>query len=170
MLELFVLILFCWIFFGALKLMFKIAWGLAKVLAVALLILPVLRMALFGMPAAPMAYPMAFELCAYGVVAGVVYPWLCRELCVKHGVNRLVVMLASLGLAMVAGRIVGGAAKALLLMAGAIPGAPLTFAAFVTAYFVDTAVAAVVHLIIVPAVVIALEKARLSPVGRTLGA
>lgn len=134
------------------------------------LILPVLRMALFGMPQAPVAYPMAFELCAYGVVAGVVYPWLCRELCMKHGANRVVVLLASLGLAMVAGRIVGGAAKALLLLAGAIPGAPLTFAAFVTAYFVDTAVAAVVHLIIVPAVVIALEKARLSPVGRTLGA
>jgi hypothetical protein len=109
------------------------------------LILPVLRMALFGMPGAPMAYPMAFELCAYGVVAGVVYPWLCRELGAKHGANRLVVMLASLGLAMVAGRIVGGAAKALLLMAGAIPGAPLTFAAFVTAYFVDTAVIFVLY-------------------------
>ena len=39
MFELFVLILFCWIFFGALKLMFKIAWGLAKVLAVVLLVL-----------------------------------------------------------------------------------------------------------------------------------
>ena len=39
MLELLVLILFGWIFFGAIKLMFKIAWGLAKVLAVILLVL-----------------------------------------------------------------------------------------------------------------------------------
>ena len=39
MFELLVLVLFCWIFFGSIKLMFKIAWGLAKVLAVILLIL-----------------------------------------------------------------------------------------------------------------------------------
>lgn len=141
------------------------AWGGALGL-----ILPVLRMVLFGMPAAPMAYPMSFELCAYGVLTGLLYPWLRRKLCGRYGAKPLVVMLATLGLAMVAGRIVGGAAKALLLMSGAIPGAPLTFTAFVTAYFVDTAVAAVVHLIVVPAVVLALEKARLSPVGRELAA
>lgn len=39
MFELLVLVLFCWIFFGSIKLLFKIAWGLAKVLAVILLIL-----------------------------------------------------------------------------------------------------------------------------------
>lgn len=39
MVELLVLILFCWIFFGAVKLMFKIAWGVAKILAVVLLVL-----------------------------------------------------------------------------------------------------------------------------------
>ena len=72
-------------------------------------------------------------------------------------------ILATLGLAMVAGRMVGGAAKALLITAGLIPGAPLTFAMFVTAYFVETAVGALVHLIVVPAVVLALEKAHLSP-------
>lgn len=133
-------------------------------------VLPVLRMALFGMPAAPMAYPMTFELCAYGVLTGLLYPWLRREVCGRCGAKPLAAILATLGLAMVAGRIVGGAAKALLLMAGAIPGAPLTFATFVTAYFVDTAVAAVVHLIVVPAVVLALEKAQLSPMGRGLSA
>ena len=129
------------------------------------LVLPLLRMALFGMPAAPMAYPMTFELCAYGVLTGLLYPWLRQALCEKLGASRIVVMLASLGLAMVGGRIVGGIAKALLLWGGVIGGAPLTFGAFVTSYFVDTAVGAVVHLIVVPAVVLALEKARLSPVG-----
>ena len=39
MLDLLVLILFCWIFFGSIKLMFRIAWGLAKILAVILLVL-----------------------------------------------------------------------------------------------------------------------------------
>ena len=39
MLDLLVLILFCWIFFGSIKMMFKIAWGLAKILAVILLVL-----------------------------------------------------------------------------------------------------------------------------------
>lgn len=39
MLDLLVWILFCWIFFGSIKLMFKIAWGVAKILAVILLVL-----------------------------------------------------------------------------------------------------------------------------------
>ena len=39
MFELLILILFCWIFFGSIKLMFKVAWGLAKILAVILFIL-----------------------------------------------------------------------------------------------------------------------------------
>ena len=39
MVELLVLILFCWIFFGSIRLLFKVAWGLTKVLAVILLIL-----------------------------------------------------------------------------------------------------------------------------------
>ena len=142
-------------------------WGWGGVLG---LVLPVLRMALFGMPAAPMAYPMTFELCAYGVATGLLYPWLRRELCSRCGAKPLVVMLATLGLAMVGGRIVGVAAKALLLWGGLIGGAPMTFAALMTSYFVDTAVGAVVHLIVVPAVVLALEKARLSPVGRSLSA
>ena len=39
MFELIVLALFCWIFFGAIKLTFKVAWGLAKVIAVSLCVL-----------------------------------------------------------------------------------------------------------------------------------
>ena len=39
MFELLVLVLFCWIFFGSIRLMFKMAWGLAKILAVILLVL-----------------------------------------------------------------------------------------------------------------------------------
>jgi hypothetical protein len=39
MFELLVIALFCWIFFGAIKLTFKVAWGLAKVAAIILFIL-----------------------------------------------------------------------------------------------------------------------------------
>ena len=39
MFEIITLLLFCWIFVGAIKLTFKVAWGLAKVVAVILFIL-----------------------------------------------------------------------------------------------------------------------------------
>lgn len=129
------------------------------------LILPLLRMGLFGMPALPMALPMTFELCAYGAVCGLLYPMLSRKL-----PRRLPAMLAALICAMVAGRIVGGVAKALLLAGGAITGASMTFEAFITSYFLDTAVGAVIHLILVPVIVTALEKARLSPLSRQISA
>ena len=58
-----------------------------------------------------------------------------------------------------------GAAKAIFL---GLNGGSYTFSTFVSAYFVTTAVGAVIHLILVPAVVLALEKARLSPLARRL--
>lgn len=128
-------------------------------------VLPLLRMALFSMPPLPAALPMTFELCAYGAIAGLLYPVLQRA-----AKKRLPAMLGALLAAMVCGRIVGGAAKALLLAGGAITGAPLTFEAFIASYFLDTAVGAAIHLLVVPAVVTALEKARLSPVGSRIAA
>lgn len=84
--------------------------------------------------------------------------------------KRFPAMLGALIAAMLCGRIVGGAAKALLLLGGVIPGTPLTFKAFLTGYFVDTAVGAAIHIILVPAVVTVLERARLSPVSHDLSA
>lgn len=134
-------------------------------------VLPLLRMALFGMPAFPMATPMTFELCAYGVLTGLLYPRLTNALRRKPGAPRLAAMLISLIAAMVCGRIVGGAAKALLLAGGVISSSsPYTFAAFFASYFADTAVGAAIHLVVVPAVVLALEKSRLSPMNRELTA
>lgn len=128
-------------------------------------VLPLMRMALFGMPPLSAALPMTFELCAYGLVTGLMYPALCRGLR-----RRLPAMLGALIAAMIAGRIIGGAAKALLLISGAISGNPLTLQAFITGYFVDTAVGALIHLVVVPAVVAALEKARISPLSRNISA
>lgn len=122
---------------------------------------------LMGTPLFPhIAYPMAVECMAYGVLAGLLYPVLCKVM----GNKRVVALISAQVIAMIGGRIIGGAAKALMLAAGAISGDAMTFGAFITAYFVDTAVGAVIHLFVVPAVVIALEKARLSPMGHELTA
>ena len=123
---------------------------------------------LLGMPPLPIALPMAFECAAYGLLTGLLYPVLRRALKTD---NHLPAILVTLVIAMVGGRLVGGAAKALLLTFGAITSkTPFTLAAFISSYFVGTLVGAVIHLIVVPAVVLALEKAKLSPAARALKA
>lgn len=127
-------------------------WGWGLVLG---LILPVLRSFVFGMPPlVAVAIPMAFELAAYAAVSGLVYSLLRKRM--KH----LPAMLIALVIAMVAGRVVGGAAKALVM---GLTGGSFTFAMFVSSYFVSTLTGAAIHLVVVPAIVLALEKAHLSP-------
>lgn len=132
-------------------------WGLAVGL-----ILPILRAFTFGMPPFPnAALPMAFELGAYGLLTGLLYPLFLKILKQK---SHLPAMLTALVIAMIGGRIVGGAAKALLLSFGLIGTRdPYTFAAFFASYFTGTAVGAAIHIVLIPAVVTALEKAKLSP-------
>ena len=122
------------------------------------IVLPLLRSVLFGMPPlVPVAIPMAFEMAAYGALCGLLYPMLSKKMS-----KTCWAMLIAMVIAMLAGRLVGGAAKAVVM---GIQGNAYTFPAFVTAYFVNTAVGAVIHLLVVPLVVTALEKARLSPLG-----
>ncbi len=120
-------------------------------------VLPVLRSLLFGMPPMPAAVPMAFELAIYGAATGLLYP-LMQKIIRKD--SHLPAMLASMVIAMILGRVVGGAAKAVMM---GFQGNAYTFQTFVAAYFTGTAVGAVIHLIVVPAVALALEKAKLSP-------
>lgn len=127
-------------------------WGWGAALG---LVLPILRSLLFGMPAlVPVAVPMAAELAVYGLVCGMMYPFLRRRM------KRLPAMLLTMLAAMVAGRILGGGAKALVM---GLTGGSFTFAMFVSGYFTSTAVGALVHLLVVPPVVLALERAHLSP-------
>lgn len=120
-------------------------WGL--VLGV---VLPILRSIVFGMPPlVAVAIPMAFELAVYGAVCGLLYPLFAKQ------TKRLPAMLAALVIAMIAGRLVGGAAKAVVM---GITGAGYTFAAFVAGYFTSTLVGAAIHLVLVPAIVTAVEK------------
>ena len=133
------------------------SWGLGLGI-----VLPLLRGLLFGIPVFPTsALPMAFELAAYGLLTGLLYPAFLKLFKSK---NHLPAMLCALIVSMVLGRFVGGAAKALFITLGVIGSkSPYTFAAFFSSYFVSTAAGAVIHLILVPAVVTALEKAKLSP-------
>ena len=132
-------------------------WGLALGA-----ILPLLRGLLFGIPVFPTsALPMAFELAAYGTFTGLLYSvFLNRSRSGKHLGGILFALITSL----IIGRFVGGAATALVLSLGVIGSkTPFTCAAFFTSYFVSTALGALIHIFLIPVVVLALEKAKLSP-------
>lgn len=121
------------------------------------LVLPVLRSVVFGMPKLmPTAIAMMFELAAYAAVAGMLYPMMLKALKNK----RLAAMLIALVIAMLAGRVAGGVAQAVILGA---QGSSYGFGMFVAGYFGSNLVGAAIHLVVVPVVVLALEKAKLSP-------
>lgn len=109
---------------------------------------PLLRFALFGMPSVwPTGISMMFELATYGVVCGLMYrvlppkpwrPWAC------------------LLPAMVAGRVVWGLVRALISFAG---GIDFTWELFLAGAFVNALPGIVTQLVLIPAIVFALEKA-----------
>lgn len=70
MFELLVLILFCWLFFGAIRLAFKVTWGLAKVIAVILFILalPSLIGCLLFASGVILLLPLTLIAAAWGVL------------------------------------------------------------------------------------------------------
>lgn len=129
-------------------------WGWGAALGT---VLPILRSLIFAMPPMPVAIPMAVEMSVYGVLTGLLYPLFQKLLKRK---NHLPAMLSSMLIAMILGRFAGGAAKACVM---GLQGKGYSFSAFVAAYFTGTAVGAVIHLITVPAIATALEKAGLSP-------
>lgn len=70
MFELLVLILFCWLFFGAIRLVFKVAWGLAKIIAVILFVLslPTLIGCLLYAGGIILLLPIALVTVAWGIL------------------------------------------------------------------------------------------------------
>lgn len=112
------------------------------------LMLPFLRSVTFGMPPIyPNAVWMALELAAYGCVIGLVY-----LLFKKKNAAAVYVSLVS---AMIAGRVVWGAAKAVLLGLG---GKSFTFAAFIAGGFVDALPGIIIQLILIPVIMKVVEK------------
>lgn len=103
-------------------------------------ILPFLRSLTFGMPPIyPNAIWMALELATYGFVIGFLY-----SLCEKASRGYL---FFCLGCSMVAGRIVWGTAKAILL---GVAGKPFGFGMFLAEGFLDAIPGLVLQFIIIP--------------------
>ena len=125
-------------------------WGLAVGF-----VAPVLRSLLFGMPPLfPTALAMAFELAAYGLFCGVFYQVFGKTM------SALKATYVSLILAMLAGRLVWGAAQFILL---GLSGGSFTFAAFLAGAFTNAVPAIVVQLILVPAISVLLGRTMKAP-------
>ena len=123
-------------------------WKYATPLA---FVLPIMRSLIFTMPPFyPNALAMAFELATYAFVAGFVY-----YLFKKQSVEIVYVSIVS---AMIAGRIVWGAAEVILLGIG---GKPFTWEAFWSGAIVKAVPGIVMLLVVVPAVMLALDSHKL---------
>ena len=109
---------------------------------------PLLRSVLFGMPPMyPVAIAMAFELLAYGLVIGwYIAAW-------PKGLGRRVCGAAY---RMVAGRLVWGVAEVVLLGLG---GKAFTAQAFLAGALLNAVPGIIVQLVLIPAVMAALQKA-----------
>lgn len=112
-------------------------------------ILPLFRAAVFGMPPIyPNAVWMAFELVTYGFVIGLLY----SKLPIKNKTLKTYISLIS---SMIAGRIVWGAAKTVLL---GVAGKSFTFALFWAQGFLDAVPGIILQLILIPIIVNLFEK------------
>lgn len=111
-------------------------------------ILPLLRYALFGMPPIfPTGIAMAFELAAYGAIAGFLYNhsrWQC-----------LVSLYRSLIIAMIGGRIVWGLVQAVIM---GVSGDVFTWQLFIAGAFLNAILGIVLQLVFIPAIMIALDR------------
>lgn len=113
-------------------------------------ILPLLRSLLFSMPPMyPTAIAMAYELAAYGAVAGILYQYL-----EKKPRN---IYLALVG-AMITGRIVWGITCTVIF---GLSNQPFGFGIFIAGAFTNAIPGIILQLIIIPIIIIALEKANL---------
>ena len=120
-------------------------WGLALGF-----VLPIMRSLLFGMPPIlPTGLAMAFEMAAYGAAAGVLF---ART---KH-------VIVSLVGAMIVGRVVWGAASWLIY--ALFMQTPFSIAMFWAGGFVNAWPGMILQLVLVPAIVGALKRAKLIPI------
>ncbi len=117
---------------------------------------PLLRWAIFSSPSMPKGMGMAFELAAYGIIAGYFYAH-SRWKCVYS-------LYRSLLAAMVGGRLVWAAAR--IVMMGAA-GIPFSWGIFVADGFVTAIPGIILQLILIPAIMVALDRAKLVPFSKT---
>lgn len=118
-------------------------------------VLPLLRYMLFGMPPMPNGISMAFELAAYGAIAGFLYNhsrWQC-----------IISLYRCLLIAMVGGRIVWGAASMVVLGLG---GGAFTWQMFLAGAFLNAIPGIILQLVLIPALMLALHRTGLVPFRR----
>ena len=124
-------------------------WGL-----VVGFIAPLLRSLLFGMPQMmPGAISMAFELATYGALTGLLY---------KAFPKKVPFIYVTLILAMIGGRMVWGLAR--YVLAG-LSGSDFPFSAFVAGAVTTAIPGIILHIVLIPLLVIALQRAKLVPNG-----
>lgn len=109
--------------------------------------LPLLRYMLFGMPPMPNGFAMAFEMAAYGAIAGFLYSrsrWQC-----------IVALYRSLIAAMIGGRIVWAFVR--ILMFGML-GNAFTWQMFVAQAFINAVPGIILQLVLIPILMVALDR------------
>lgn len=112
---------------------------------------PLLRYVIFGMPPIfPIGTAMAFELAVYGGVAGILYQVLPKK---------NLYIYVSLITAMLAGRIVWGG---VMFIIAPLANITFTFKAFLNGAFIVAVPGIIVHILLIPAIVIALKAAGLT--------
>ena len=110
---------------------------------------PLLRSMILTMPPLfPTAACMAFELAAYGAIAGIMYKVLPKK---------KITIYASLLIAMIAGRLVWGAA---MFICTGIKGGSFGFSAFLAGAVTKAIPGIIVQIVLIPILVMALEKVR----------
>lgn len=114
-------------------------------------ILPLLRSAIFGMPVMyPNAIAMAFELAAYGFFAGFLFSH-AKWQCIKSLFRCLII-------SMLLGRAVWGVVMTIILGVGADG---FTFIAFLTGAFINAVPGIIAQLVLIPGIMLALNRTHL---------
>lgn len=112
-------------------------------------IAPLLCHAIFSMPPLMTALAMCFELTAYGIIAGVLYRKLPKR------PSSVYISLLS---AMVGGRIVWGIASFIIQR---LNGSSFTLQMFFAGAFAQAIPGIILHILLIPVIVIALQKAHI---------
>lgn len=115
-------------------------------------VLPLLRSVWLGAPPMVLAIPMAFELAGYGALAGAFYGK-SRWKCVKALYRCLIA-------AMIGGRLIWGVAKWAMM---GLTGGTFTLELFLSGALLSAIPGIVLQLILIPAIMVALDKAKLVP-------
>jgi len=119
-------------------------------------IAPLLRFAIIAMPPFPACLFMAFELAVYGLSTGLFYKLLPKK---------NIYIYLSLIFSMLLGRFVWGITAFAFY---GLTNTAFTFNMFLAREFINTIPGIVIQIILVPIIIIALKKAKMIPLERTL--